>query len=97
MKTLKIIQDEVARESHGKYSEDAGWSDFTEEVQFKLWPEVCRRAQLECARETLIEASEKATTELLIPIEDGCRDFKNSYYVVNKSSINNEDNIKLVE
>lgn len=55
-KTLLEIQNEVAKEYNNML-----WSDLhLYETRNKLWPEVCRRAQLECARETLKEASKKA-------------------------------------
>lgn len=49
MKTLIEIKNEVAKEN--------GFEDWVLVVDSmrdpQLWPEVCRRAQLECARETL--------------------------------------------
>lgn len=57
-KTLLEIKNEVANEWFAKNSpisqEKFRIFDFLHTyTQHELWPEVCRRAQLECARETL--------------------------------------------
>ena len=77
MKTLLEIQNEVAKEF--------GYEQWHDNVANHLWPEVCRRAQLECARETLKEASENARTMGTHPV------------VIDKASIKSEANIKLIQ
>lgn len=84
MKTLLEIQNEVAKEF--------GYEQWHDNVANHLWPEVCRRAQLECARETLKEASEKAIIR---------SDWNHAHHegtpYIDKNSILDEANIKLIQ
>jgi len=64
MKTLKEIQDVVAKEAD--YNT---WADLRNDTSTDdYWPEVCRRAQLECGKATLDNACAiKVITELNYP------------------------------
>lgn len=88
MKTLLEIKNEIVRK---RYNTGLVWDDISLQIQTRLWPEVCRRAQLECARETLKEASNKATAFIDENLKGDC------FPVIVKSSITDEGNIKLVE
>lgn len=79
MKTLIEIQNEVIKEH---YSTSFNWNDYNAIAQCSVWPEVCRRAQLECARETLKEAS------INVSLHEGEIDYR---------TITDDSNIKLVE
>lgn len=88
MKTLLEIQNEVARENNPLA---VGWKTLMEAAQNKYWPEVCRRAQLECGRATLETAAEKASALIDEDIKGNC------FPVIIKSSITSESNIVIIE
>lgn len=106
MKTLDELKNEVAKE-YGYES----WNEWGRALSepygrsypVKAWEEVCRRAQLECARETLKEASKKARVEYKGPlyadpsISERLIHPDGSIFSIVKSSITNEANIKLIQ
>lgn len=95
--TLQEIKDQITNERH--------WPSFDnlqDKFQLQLWPEVCRRAQLECARETLEAAAENVQTVETDIMTDkqyfnGAPAGYDTYLSVDKASITNEANIKLIQ
>lgn len=83
MKTLLEIKNEVAIQVYNQ-----NWMDVELICTASLWPEVCRRAQLECAMETLKEAANNVKPRY---------SFKEESYVIDKTSITDESNIKLIQ
>lgn len=88
MKTLLEIQNEVANKLYNQ-----NWMDVELICTASLWPEVCRRAQLECARETLIEAANNARVKYAGTVGT----YKGSGRTIVEESITNEANIKLIQ
>ena len=102
--TLEEIKDQVAKEK-----EYSSWS--TLETMLKrngvtenpFWPEVCRRAQLECGRLTLEKAAKKADCKEVIVSSThvvglrGANKINNKAWVVKKSTITDPSNIVIVQ
>ena len=80
MKTLKEIQDEVSGETLEIF-----WKGLSPLEKNDLWPEVCRRAQLECGKATLEKASKNASNHA------------GWNHVVDPSTITDEDNIVIIK
>lgn len=98
MKTIEEIKNDVV---HERYNSGLDWNDISLELQSDEWPEVCRRAQLECARETLIEAAEAFKTyktEHELP-NDNSSQYNIGYVkaINDVLNFNHKGNIKLVE
>jgi len=99
-RTLQEIKDEVAKEwidsfdKSGKYNK---WKNLSPANEIKLWPEVCRRAQLECGRATLEKAKEHATINGDRRIEIYISGRASILLGVDESSITSESNIVIIE
>jgi len=92
MKTLKEIQDKVAMEVKGM-----SWDDLhIYSSKDELWPEVCRRAQLEGGKATLEKISEK--------IKSSITNYRNEIVripglttQIDKTLITSEENIVIIK
>ncbi len=89
MKTLLEIQNEVAKE----YRQELGrsilvWESLRDSVKVSLHDEVCSRAQLECARETLEEAAKRGLY---------FSETNKGLMTIDKETITCKSNIKLIQ
>jgi len=90
MKTLKEIQDEVSGETLEIF-----WKGLSPLEKNDLWPEVCRRAQLECGKATLEKASENAHVNFKLAPD--LRTVERSSIEIDKESITSEENIVIIK
>lgn len=107
---LESIKDQVLNDRYPDLDILLRFEAASITTQLELWPEVCRRAQLECARETLKEAAEKAKVEVNLTIKkngkiietlkpiisDSASMESGAKVTINKPSITNA-NIKLIQ